>query len=59
MLTYYRGNTNADTTKKLDLNVGAMYLKDQFEWPLFSTQTYLPEDFARSVSVFLAIFLTV
>ncbi len=34
---------------QLDMNVGAMYLKDQFEWPLFSTQTYLPEDFARLV----------
>ena len=32
---------------KLDLHVGSIYLKDQFEWPLFGSQYVTPEDFAR------------
>jgi hypothetical protein len=32
---------------KLDLNVGSLHLRDQFEWPLFSTRGISPEDFSK------------
>ena len=32
---------------KLDIHVGSLYLKDQFEWPLFSTNFVTAEQFAR------------
>ncbi|KAJ3138714.1 Snf5- protein 1 [Geranomyces variabilis] len=35
---------------KLDLNVGALHLRDQFEWPLFSTSSFTPEDFAKQLA---------
>ncbi|KAI8825934.1 uncharacterized protein EV422DRAFT_146468 [Fimicolochytrium jonesii] len=35
---------------KLDLNVGTLHLTDQFEWPLFSTSSMTPEDFAKQLA---------
>ena len=32
----------------MDVNVGQLYLRDQFEWPLFSNYQVTPEVFARS-----------
>ncbi|KAJ3283622.1 hypothetical protein HK104_010293 [Borealophlyctis nickersoniae] len=32
---------------KLDIHVAAVHLRDQFEWPLYSTFSVSPEDFAR------------
>ncbi|KAJ3157440.1 hypothetical protein HDU86_003332 [Geranomyces michiganensis] len=40
---------------KLDLNVGALHLRDQFEWPLFSTSAYTPEDFAKQLAADLGV----
>ncbi|KAI9106083.1 hypothetical protein DFS34DRAFT_45418 [Phlyctochytrium arcticum] len=40
---------------KLDFHVGALHLRDQFEWPLFSTSSTTPEDFARQLAADLAV----
>ncbi|KAJ3254632.1 SWI SNF, matrix associated, actin dependent regulator of chromatin, sub b, member 1 [Boothiomyces macroporosus] len=39
---------------KLDIHVGSLYLKDQFEWPLFH-QTISPEQFAIQLATELGI----
>jgi hypothetical protein len=40
---------------QIDLIVGNLGLRDQFEWPLFSTFPTLPEDFARQMTADLGI----
>ncbi|KAJ3051257.1 hypothetical protein HK097_007755 [Rhizophlyctis rosea] len=40
---------------KLDLHVGSLHLKDQFEWPLYSSYTVSPEDFARQLAADLGV----
>ncbi|KAJ3019630.1 Snf5- protein 1 [Thoreauomyces humboldtii] len=40
---------------KLDLHVGILYLRDQFEWPLFSTSSLTPEEFAKQLAADLGV----
>ncbi|KAJ3037590.1 Snf5- protein 1 [Rhizophlyctis rosea] len=40
---------------KLDLHVGSLHLRDQFEWPLYSSYTVSPEDFARQLAADLGV----
>jgi hypothetical protein len=37
------------------VHVGSLYLKDQFEWPLFSNSDVTPEVFARSCTAEMGI----
>ncbi|KAI8917686.1 hypothetical protein DFJ77DRAFT_314903 [Powellomyces hirtus] len=39
----------------LDLHVGALHLRDKFEWPLFSTSSLTPEDFAKQLAADLGV----
>ncbi len=40
---------------KLDLHVGSLHLRDQFEWPLFPGRGVAPEDFARLLAADLGV----
>ncbi|KAI8928976.1 hypothetical protein BC831DRAFT_433950 [Entophlyctis helioformis] len=51
----FAGYSDSRVVIKLDLHVGSMYLKDQFEWPLYSSLSITPEDFARQLSADLGV----
>ncbi|KND02979.1 uncharacterized protein SPPG_02054 [Spizellomyces punctatus DAOM BR117] len=40
---------------KLDLHVGTLHLRDQFEWPVFSTSSITPEEFAKQLAADLGV----
>lgn len=39
----------------IDVHVGSLFLRDQFEWPLFSSNSVTPEDFSRIMCADLGI----
>ncbi|KAJ3203939.1 Chromatin structure remodeling complex protein sfh1, partial [Dinochytrium kinnereticum] len=40
---------------KLDLQIGTLHLRDQFEWPLYTPHSLTPEDFAKQLAADLGV----